>query len=168
MSTPRTRRLFDTDPNVLSLGPWIDPTLEQYGFAVDGEYVETFWLGTLGPTATWLLRRLVHALRTSNATSDVGATIRLDTRELAAALGIGSPNGHVMPLAKALERLLMFGVAQIRGHKLVVRCFLPPLAARQIDRLPPHLARSHSDWVSGRTDPALPLAPTINRDRSAA
>lgn len=168
MSTPRTRRLFDPDPNVLSVGPWIDPTLEQYGFSVDGEYVETFWLGTLGPTATWLLRRLVHALRVCDATRDIDATIRLDSRELATALGIGSASGHVMPLAKALDRLLMFGVAQIRGDKLVVRCFVPPLAARQIDRLPPHLAQSHTEWISGHTDPALPLVTVINRARSAA
>ena len=84
MSTSRTRRLFEVDPNLLVIEPWDDPTLAQYGFGVGDDYVEMFWLSTLGPTATWLLRRLVTIL------GDRPSAVRLDVAELSASLGIGS------------------------------------------------------------------------------
>lgn len=168
MTTPRTRRLFESDPGSFAIGPWIDPTLEQYGYPVSGDYVETFWLGTLGPTSTWLLRRLVNVLEAAEVTSDVDASIRVDVTELAGALGIGSPVDRLTPLAKALDRLVMFGVAQVRGERLVVRRFVAPLAAKQIDRLPTHLHRCHSAWTAGDHSIELPLVAPLSRARSAA
>ena len=123
--------------------PWDDPTLAQYGFGVGDDYVETFWLSTLGPTATWLVRRLVTVL------GDRPEAVRLDVAELSAALGIGSPQDRLTPLAKALDRLVMFGVAQMRRDRLGVRLHLPPLASKQIDRLPLHLRSSHDAWMTG-------------------
>ncbi len=168
MTTPRTRRLFETDPGSFAIGAWIDPTLEQYGYPVTGDYVETFWLGTLGPTSTWLLRRLVNILEAGEITSDVDASIRVDVGELAGALGVGSPADRLTPLAKALDRLVMFGVAQVRGRRLVVRRFVAPLAAKQIDRLPTHLHRCHSAWTAGDRSIELPVMESVSRARSAA
>lgn len=152
VSTSRTRRLFENDAATLIVEPWDDPTLAQYGFGVTDDYVETFWLSTLGPTAAWLLRRLVTVL------GDRPDTVRLDVAELSASLGIGSPQDRLTPLAKALDRLVMFGVAQVRRDRLAVRLFLPPLASKQIDRLPAHLQRSHDAWMSGRRAFEPPLA----------
>ena len=39
--------------------PWHDPVVDRRGHDPRSAYVEQFWLGVLGPTATWLLRRLV-------------------------------------------------------------------------------------------------------------
>ncbi|MDA0370546.1 MAG: hypothetical protein O3C62_11270 [Actinomycetota bacterium] len=168
MTTPRTRRLFETDPNSFTIGPWIDPTLEQYGYPVTGQYVETFWLSTLGPTSTWLLRRLVNVLEVAGLTTDVDAEIRVDVDEIAGALGVGSASDRLTPLAKALDRLVMFGTAQVRGERLVVRRFLAPLAAKQIGRLPAHLHRSHSSWATGEETIELPVIAGLSRARSAA
>jgi hypothetical protein len=143
-STSRTRRLFEHDPTSFVVEPWDDPTLAQYGFGVGDDYIETFWLSTLGPTATWLVRRLVAVL------GDRPGAVRIDVTELSAALGIGSPQDRLTPLAKALDRLVMFGVAQMRRDRLGVRLHLPPLASKQIDRLPRHLQTAHDAWISGR------------------
>ena len=43
----------------ITVRPWIDPVVDDDGFDPRSRYVEVFWLGVLGPTATWLLRRLV-------------------------------------------------------------------------------------------------------------
>jgi hypothetical protein len=42
----------------IRITPWIDPVVERRGHDPRSSYVERFWLGTLGPTATWLVRRL--------------------------------------------------------------------------------------------------------------
>ena len=153
VSTSRTRRLFETDAATLVIEPWEDPMLAQYGFGVTDDYVEAFWLSTLGPTAAWPLRRLAAVL------GDRPNVVRLDVAELSAGLGVGSPQDRLTPLAKALDRLVMFGVAQVRRDRLAVRLFLPPLASKQIDRLPPHLQRSHDAWMSGRREREAPTPP---------
>ena len=44
---------------IVRITPWIDPVVDRRGHDPRSSYVEQFWLGTLGPTATWLVRRLV-------------------------------------------------------------------------------------------------------------
>jgi hypothetical protein len=44
---------------LVRITPWIDPLVDRRGHDPRSSYVEQFWLGTLGPTATWLVRRLV-------------------------------------------------------------------------------------------------------------
>ena len=44
----------------LRVVPWPDPIIDQLGFDPRSSYVETYWLGTLGPSTTWLLRRIAH------------------------------------------------------------------------------------------------------------
>jgi len=163
MNPSRTLRLFEADPSVVVVESWSDPTLAQYGFAVTSDYVEVFWLTTLGPTATWLLRRLAAA--TSHCDP-----VHLDVAELATSLGIGSPVDRLTPLVKSLDRLVMFGVAQARRDRLAVRSHVPPLASKQIDRLPPHLRRSHENWMAGRASIDFPIvaASKISVGRSAA
>ena len=50
--------VLDRVTHELVVIPWRDPIVERVGFDACGDYVELFWLSTLGPTATWLLRRL--------------------------------------------------------------------------------------------------------------
>ncbi len=42
----------------ITVKPWVDPVVEAHGFSPRSPYVETCWLPVLGPTATWLYRRL--------------------------------------------------------------------------------------------------------------
>jgi len=46
-------------PRTVRVAPWHDPVVDRRGHDPRSAYVEQFWLGVLGPTATWLLRRLV-------------------------------------------------------------------------------------------------------------
>ena len=43
----------------LQVLPWSDPVIDQLGYDPRSRYVERFWLGILGPSATWLMRYLV-------------------------------------------------------------------------------------------------------------
>ncbi len=47
----------------LTVQPWPDPVIDAVGHEVRSPYVERFWLGLLGPSSTWLLRRLVGRAR---------------------------------------------------------------------------------------------------------
>ena len=73
--------LAPLDPTLIVL-PWHDPVVEAVGYDARSVYVELFWLGILGPTSTWLLRRLVTGL---DAYPD---GYELDLAETANALGI--------------------------------------------------------------------------------
>ena len=46
-------------PTTVRVLPWDDPVVDRRGHDPRSVYVEQFWLSVLGPTATWLLRRLV-------------------------------------------------------------------------------------------------------------
>ena len=51
------------DELVLHIRPWSDDVVDKLGFDPRSSYVEDFWLPTLGPSTTWLLRRQlpIHA-----------------------------------------------------------------------------------------------------------
>jgi len=44
----------------------------------------------------------------------------------------------------------MFGVAHVSGRGIAVRRQIPPLALRQLRKLPPHLQQAHAEWVDRR------------------
>ena len=46
---------FECD--TLTVRPWADDVIDSLGFDPRAPYVERFWLGVLGPSTTWLLRR---------------------------------------------------------------------------------------------------------------
>src|SRR4051795_2593288 len=50
---------IQTTEQQLMVVPWLDPVVDSIGYEVRSQYVELFWLNVLGPTATWILRRLV-------------------------------------------------------------------------------------------------------------
>src|SRR5580704_15030044 len=47
---------------VLRIVGWPDPVIDRLGFDPRSVYVETFWLGVLGPTCTWFLRLVATGL----------------------------------------------------------------------------------------------------------
>ena len=126
--------------------PWHDPVVEAVGFEARSPYVELFWLGILGPTSTWLLRRLVSGL---DAYPD---GYELDLAETANALGLSLTAGTHSPFGKALNRCVMFGMAHHVSAGIAVRRQIPPLSLRHLRKLPHHLQVAHGDWIA-RRDP---------------
>lgn len=117
--------------------PWPDPVVDELGHDPRSAYVERYWLGVLGPTATWLVRRLAERLEAEPHGFD------LDLGALAAELGVGHREGRHAPFLRTLQRCARFGLVEIRPSALRVRRHLPPLTAHQLERLPPHLRRAH-------------------------
>ena len=152
-----TRHLIDNGAGTLRIARWVDPLIDRYGHPADGDYLEYFWLGTLGPTTTWLLRRLAHAVMAHPCGT------RLDLAELAASLGLGWESGRANPLIRSLDRLVMFGLASPLDDVLLVRTVVPPLNIRQCERLAPHLREAHARWLSapGGSAPPLPVVSDV-------
>jgi hypothetical protein len=101
-------------------------------FKTDAEYVELYWLPTVGPTSLWLLRRLVSwraLMPTTVAVDDVGAY-----------LGVG-----VTATRRALARLLSFHLigCDLPSRQLGVWPTVPSLHPSLIARLPAELVRLH-------------------------
>ena len=131
--------------NTLAIRPWPDAVIDNLGLDPRSTYVETFWLGVLGPSTTWLVRKLVTGLEASPAGFD------LDLEETAHCLGLGHKGGRHSPFVRALTRCVQFDVAQPQGEGvLAVRRKLPPLNRRQVVRLTPALQAQHEAWQQGQ------------------
>jgi hypothetical protein len=129
-------------PDKLQVRPWADAVIDRVGYDPRSDYVERFWLGILGPTCTWFLRRLATRLELEpNGFS-------LDVADTARALGLGPGLGRQAPLGRAVSRCCQFGLAQrFGGGGLAVRRKLPPLARHQVARLPEVLQAEHAQWL---------------------
>lgn len=139
MSTPDV--LTAPAATSLIIRPWPDDVIDALGFDPRSAYVETFWLGILGPSTTWLLRRIASGLETHPN----GFT--LDLSDCARRLGLGDRGGRHSPFMRALTRLVQFDLAQVHGAEaLAVRRRVPPLTRRQVARLPDSLQAQHHAW----------------------
>ncbi len=128
----------------LSVTAWPDPVLDQLGHDPRSMYVEKFWLSILGPSCLLLLRRLAIELE-RNPEGFV-----LEPLPWAQELGLGMKGGKHGPFWRSIERACRFGTAQRVGQSLTVRRRLPPLTARQAERLPAHLKAAHEAWLAER------------------
>jgi hypothetical protein len=136
-----------TTQQALIVMPWVDPAVEQRGHDPRSKYAELFLLPVLGPTATWLLRRLVDGL-------DLYPDgYELDLGETAMALGLTLTADRAGPFTRAFHRTMMFGYVQPLPHGVGVRRMISGLAPRQLERLPPHLRALHAEFA-GHPDPA--------------
>ena len=124
--------------------PWHDPVVEAVGYDARSPYVELFWLGILGPTATWVLRRLVTGF---DAYPD---GYELDLGETANALGLSLTAGTHSPFGRAMNRCIMFGMMHQIAGGVAVRRQLPPLSVRHLHKLPAHLQAAHTEWADRR------------------
>ncbi len=129
---------------MLIVMPWHDPVVEVNGFDARSQYVELFWLGILGPTSTWLLRRLVAGL------DHYPDGYELDLEQTANALGLSLAAGTHSPFGRALNRCVMFGMAHSLSHGIAVRRLIPPLSERHLRKLPMHLQQAHVEWLRPR------------------
>lgn len=147
-----TTRPTNSSSDQLVVLPWRDPLIERLGHDALGDYVEVFWLGILGPTATWLLRRLALI-----AVAHPDGR-RVDLASTAAALGLGWDASRTNAFARALQRLVMFGLARHMNGAVAVRTVVPPLSVRHLSRLPERLQRAHALWSDVDNFAALSVA----------
>lgn len=145
-----------TDPTLdeptLVIVPWHDDVVDPIGYDPRSPYVEMFWLNILGPTATWLLRRVVDGL------DHYPGGYELDLEQTAKALGLGYSRGTLNPFGRALHRCVLFGAAQPVDGGLAVRRRLPPVSARHLARMPDHLRDAHRSWLRAATAPEAEVA----------
>ena len=150
--------VFPTD--VLHVRPWPDVVIDEVGHDPRSPYVERFWLGVLGPTATWLMRRLAAGLE------EAPAGFELDLAGTASELGIGNRGGQTSPFVRSLQRCCRFGAAElVDDATLRVRRKLPPLTRAQVERLPEALRGSHDQWTA-RHAPGSTVAVEHLRNRA--
>lgn len=130
-------RVSTWDADTVLVEPWV-PGAAGGGHDPRSAYVELFWLPTLGPSTTLLLRYLARALEGSPS------GFVMDTQEAARSLGIGHRDGPRSPIRRSLERAQAFGMCRpIRPGVLAARTRLPDLSPRQVSRLPRSLATRH-------------------------
>ena len=146
----------------LTITAWLDPVVDALGYDPRSSYVETYWLGILGPSTTWLLRRLVAVLEESPEGREV------DLDDTARCLGLSARRGRHSPFRRSVDRLVQFQLARRDADDaLAVRRRVPPLARRQLLRLPDSLQQAHHDLearLAGRT----PAEETRERARRLA
>jgi len=146
---PTTLNTTTADSTTVALSAWNDPTVEAIGHDPRSRYVETYWLGVLGPTASWVLRRWTDALDTNPD------GIEIDLTELAREMGLSYTVGRSSPFAKAIQRLMMFGLAHSTPFGIAVRRSIPDVAHRHVRRMTDSLQARHA------ADLAAP-APTLD------
>ena len=136
-------------PSVIEIVAWADPTFETSGHDPRSAYVERFWLGLLGPSTTWLLRRFARGL------DECPNGFRVDLVETGRALGLGESMARNSTTQRSIARACQFSVAYRQGERrLAVRTHLPTLTRRQVSRLPEALQRAHESWMHRPIDEA--------------
>jgi hypothetical protein len=128
-------------PEQMRVVPWSDPLTEELGFAPRHMYVETVYLPVLGPTASWLYRRLGSWA----AHNPDGIDVNLN--HLSMTLGLGEGLGRNSKIAKGLGRLVRFQIARAGAGELQVRTALPPLPFRTIQKLDSVTQALHNRYI---------------------
>ena len=140
---PRLTLPSPVEGAALRVVPWLDPVADPHGVHPCSRYVELYWLGIIGPSTAWLLRRLSYGLEVHPDGFD------LDLSETARSLGLGERMGKNSPFRRALQRLGTFELARSHGPSgLAVRTRIPPLPLRHLSRLPQSLQTSHRRWLA--------------------
>ena len=104
-------------------------------------YVERFWLPILGPSCTWLVRRLADRL------DEHPAGVDIELEATARSLGLGGAVGRHAPFLRAIERGIRYGLLRRNGPgELALRRRVGPLPQRLVGRLPPALQDDHDRW----------------------
>jgi len=136
--------------------PWVDDVIDSLGFDPRSTYAETFWLGILGPSTAWLMRRMVAGLEDHPE----GYEMRL--AETARSLGLGERGGRHSPFLRAVTRTIQFELARPEEDGvLAIRRKVPPLNRRQLLRLPPALQSAHAEWQAQQL--RVPTAEELRR-----
>lgn len=149
---------LDRPTDYLRITAWPDPVIDSLGHDVRSTYVERFWLPILGPSTTFLLRRLATGLDAEPEGFD------LPLVDTAHALGLGTRGGRNAPFLRAIARAGTFHLAQPCGPGgLAVRRRLQPLTRVQVERLPAAIRSEHDAWMQ-----AAERSPSLEQQRRRA
>lgn len=135
-------------PEVIDLHAVPHPVapVRRAGFPLDHPYLEQCWTGVIGPSSVLLLRRCTSLWRES-------MPVQLATAELGAHLGLGKGSGRNSPIWHTVERLLRFRFAAMpQAGELHVYTEVPPVSARQMERLPAWCRREHDRLLGQHLD----------------
>lgn len=155
---------YPPDSPMLWVEPWDDPSLQTYGHHPRSPYVELFWLGVLGPSSTWLLRRL------SLLIEKFPTGFELDASECAREIGLSGRSALKTAFGKALDRCCRFGLMQMgENSTLFVRSRLPSVSPRMIERMPAALRQAHqkciksigANWAKSEIERAKKIASVL-------
>ncbi len=137
--------MFESE--TVAVRPWVDEALDRIGYDPRSPYVERFWLGIIGPSVTWLLRRVASGFDAAPDGFD------MPLGETARALGLGDPGGRNSAFFRTLNRMVQFDLARAGGPgQLQVLRRLPPLSRRQASRLSPALQEAHERWLASNLE----------------
>jgi hypothetical protein len=146
------------DVETLTVEAWRDPVVEALGHDPRSLYVELFWLPVLGPSTTWLLRRLAGHLEETPG----GCTLSI--AETSRALGLGERSGRNGPFMRTLRRTVDFDMVRPgRPGAIEARRALPPLARRHLARLSEPLRRAHDAYEARAVAAAHPSVEQARR-----
>jgi hypothetical protein len=115
--------------------------VDERGHDPRSAYVERYWLGVIGPTATLIMRRFADEfdLHPDGFVIDLAHT--------ASTMGLSFTKGHHSPFGRSLHRCVMFGLAQPTSDGYEVRRMFPNVAQRHISRLPDDVQEAHREWA---------------------
>src|SRR3954462_15699749 len=105
-SAPMPVAIPDLSTDLLAIRPWPDDVIDALGHDPRSAYVERFWLGVLGPSAIWLLRRLPAGPPAAPP------GVELPLTDTAQAIGIGG-TGRSSSFVRTLGRVCQFDLARI-------------------------------------------------------
>jgi hypothetical protein len=131
-----------TQPAIVVV-PWVDPVVDAAGASLFSRYVELYWLPVLGPSALWILRRVVMGFET------YPEGYELDCAATANDIGLSFSQSPNNSFTRSLQRCLYFGALQPHQGGLAVRCYLPAVSKRHLQRLSPALREVHEAWNPG-------------------
>lgn len=122
------------------------PPVRHAGFPFDHPYLEHCWRPIIGPSSVALLRHCACRWREA-----VPAQLR--TKDLGPELGLGRGTGRSSPLWRTIERVVRFRFATMAlPSELHVYTEIPPVSARQLDRLPPWSQDQHERLLADHID----------------
>jgi hypothetical protein len=121
--------------------PWLDPVADVLGYDPRSWYVEHFWLGVIGPTGTWFVRRITEGFERQPDGFEI------DLKEASRSLGLADRAGRNSPIGRAIQQFCKYEIARPQSQSsLAVRRRLPPMPRRYVLRLPPPLQDLHDEW----------------------
>lgn len=126
---------------------WVDPVVDRQGFHARSQYVEAFWLSSLGPTATLLLRHLSEVIEHNSE------GVNIEISSCARRLGVSESEARNSTFRRSLSRLVQFGLARQSGMSVAVRLYVPLISRRQLLRLTPQLREAHTAMTIGSEVP---------------
>ena len=138
-SLPDRRRLI-AGARRLRIEALHDELVEAHGHDPRTSYPGRYWLPVVGPSALLSARLLVEGLEASPHGYEA------EVVALGQALGLPGAGGSQSRIARTLDRLVAFGLAEVHPADPLlyrVRLAWPPLTRRQLARLPAFLAELH-------------------------